>query len=326
MSKYFQISDFMDESYSTLFVLGARGVGKTVSTLTYYIKHCYGSHQKFIYLRRYQSEIDTLGFNFQLFSDITGLDVTQEVVKDDTGRKALMITANGQAVGYLLALSVAGKYKSNDYTGTAVIIYDEFIDIRGRELKNEINLFLNFSMTVFRDFTKYRAIFLANATNLFNAYFVGFNAFPKSKITRYKKLGIKIVMYQTTAELNKRDSTDLAKLVTYAGDASSSLDNHFAQQSGFIAALAKKAKCLIQLKSMGEIYGYWSTPKGVIISAKYDPSTKRKISIDDLDEGYIYDPAMQAQIAMLLAEGRLCFDTERTRGVWLKLLKEKRLI
>lgn len=324
--KFFHVEDFLDQNYSTLFILGARGVGKTVSSISYYVKHCYENKSKFIYLRRYQSEIDTLGFNYGLISKITGLEVTQEGIKDESGRRVLMITANGAPVGYMLALSVASKYKSTDYTGTEVMVYDEFIDIRGRELKNETNLYLNFAMTVFRDFSKYKAIFLANATNLFNCYFVNFNTFPKGKITKYKKLGIKIVMYQTSAQLAEREKTPLARLVRQAGDSESSLDNSFSVDQGFIGDLSAHSKCFVLLKLGETVYGYWRDGERVVISTKYDPSTKARISIDDLDNDYIYEPEFMSTISMKLSNNHLVFNNELTRGVWLQHLKSRRMI
>lgn len=325
-SKYFNISDFINDDYSTTFILGARGVGKTISSLSYYIKRCYNNSTKFIYLRRYQSEIDTLGFNLALLSKLTGLKVEQESAKDDSGRVSTMITANGNPVGYLLALSVASKYKSNDYTNTEAIIYDEFIDIRGRELKNEVVLFLNFAMTVFRDFTKYKAIFLANATNLFNCYFISFNTFPKSKVTKFKKESIKIVMYQATDQLKERDKTPLALLVRQAGDGGSSLDNNFKEQTGFINKLNKDASCQVLIKLGDKLYALWLTGSIYVVSDKLDPSTKLRVSIDELDDKYKYDPSVLATISLRLIDGALFFDSELTRGVWLRELKDRRLI
>lgn len=325
-NKYFHIENFLDNNYSTLFILGARGVGKTVSSISYYVKRCYENKTKFIYLRRYQSEIDTLGFNYDLISKITGLEVNQENVKDKSGRRALMITANGAPVGYMLALSVASKYKSTDYTGTEVLIYDEFIDIRGRELRNEVNLYLNFAMTVFRDFSKYRAVFLANATNLFNCYFVNFNTFPKGKITKFKNLSIKIVMYQTSAELTKREKTPLAKLVRSAGDSESSLDNTFIKDTGYIGDLTSKDKCLMVMKLGGACFGYWQYKERAVISNKFDPSVTNKISIDELDNDFRYEPAFVATISMKLRNNHLVFSNEYVRGIWLQYLKSVRMI
>lgn len=328
MSKYININDFMQPEYATTFIIGARGVGKTVSSISQSIKRCYKNGTKFIYLRRYQAEIDSLGLNLPLIRKLTGLDVEIDNVKDDSGRSSKMISVNegdqNIGLGYLLALSVAGKYKSNDYTGTDLIIYDEFIDTRMRELKNETELFNNFAMTVFRDFNDYRALFLANATNLFNNYFVDWNVMPQGKVTKYKDLGIKIVIYQTDKELNKRNKTQLAKLVAVTeGEDNSSLDNVFAdaKDNSFLRKNGKNAKCIRILRVKGIDYGEWRNDNWELISTKYDPQCKTRITLDDLVQGYDLDINLLGYLRDKLYHNHVYFDNIKTRGVFIKLLK-----
>lgn len=322
--KFIDVSQFLADGYATTFIVGARGVGKTVSSLVYAIKKAYEANEKFIYLRRYQTEIDTLGLNLKLLSDLSGHKVAMEQVPDDSGRTSFMLTADSKPVGYLLALSVASKYKSTDYTGVFIIIYDEFIDIRGRELRGEVNLFLNFAMTVFRDFSKYKALFLANATDVFNCYFIAFNLIPRGKITKDKKLSIKIVMYQTSAELNKRNKTPLAKLVYALDSDDPALSNDFHITENYIQKQQPDAKCIYVMHLQGKDYGLW---KGdyYTLSPKFDPSAP-KVSIDGLEPEYDFRPYYISSIAAMLIGHALSFSDLVARGVWLKYLKEKRLI
>lgn len=324
-SKYININDFIDNKYKWLFVIGARGVGKTVNSIAWAIKKAYQNHQKFIYLRRYQTEIDTLGLNLSLLSKITDLKVELDRQKDDSGRFSTMITANGQGVGYLIALSVAAKYKSTDYTGTFVIIYDEFIDIRGRELKNEVNLFLNFAMTVFRNFADFNAVFLANATDPFNCYFIAYNILPKGLITKNKELGIKIVMYRTSGALNERNKTQLAKLVFALDNDDSALTNNFKISDDFVQKQKANAKCKYIINLQGTDYGIWLSDSYTTISKKYDPSVSR-VSIDSLNEEYDYKPYFIVGLSDALKRKHLTFSDTMTRGIWLKAMKERNLI
>lgn len=326
--KYINIMDFVQPEYSTTFILGARGVGKTISAFVESIKHCYDNDQKFIYMRRYQTEIDSLGINLPLISKLTGYNVEFKLTNDeDTGRKCKMITATKNKttknLGYVMALSTASKFKSNDYTGTWMIIYDEFIDIRGAELKNENDLFLNFAMTVFRNFAYYKAVFLANATNLFNCYFINYNIMPTSKINKYKDLGIKVVMYETSASLSTRNNTQLARLYNYSEKDKSALTNTFYIQSGFIKNTTNKSKAVATILMSGEQWGLWNNGTEMIISSKIDPSSKNKISLDELMDGYILDRYYAMNIFGWLSTGKLFFNNEMTRGIWLKFLKEK---
>lgn len=324
MSKYIDINQFLADDYATTFVVGARGVGKTVGALVYAIKKSHGENKKFIYLRRYQTEIDTLGLNLQLLSELTGHKVAMEKVPDDSGRTSLMLTADNKPVGYLLALSVASKYKSTDYTGVFLIIYDEFIDIRGRELKNEVNLFLNFSMTVFRDFSTYKSLFLANATDVFNCYFIAFNLVPKSKITKIKDLSVKVVMYKTSAELEKRNKTPLAHLVYALDSGDPALSNDFHINDTYVQKQEPNATCIYIMRIGGRDYGLW---KGgyYTLSKKFDPGSP-KVSLDTLEPDYDFRPYYTQSIAAMLIGHALSFSDVMTRGVWLKFLKERRLI
>lgn len=348
MNKYININNFIQKEYPTTFIIGARGVGKTVQSFVTEIKRCYKNDKKFIYLRRYQTEIETLGIPLQLLSDLTGLLVQIETVKDENGRSVRMITAgigeeyedvddegntvkktkvkNKKNIGYLLALSTASKYKSNDYSNTEIIIYDEFIDIRGRELKNEVNLFLNFAMTVFRDFSKYKALFLANATNMFNCYFIEFNMLPKGQITKNKELGIKIVMYRTSDELNERNKEPLAKLMEFTNPDDSSLSNKFFVNDGYLGKLDANSSCQSVILFDGREFGLWTRGDGAyIVSNKTDKSAKH-LSFDDVREDYEYRPVVAAILAQQLIKGNLAFSNEMVRGIWFKMFKEKRLI
>lgn len=323
MSDYLDINKIMSKEYPVTFVVGARGVGKTISSISRSIERCMKNNTKFIYLRRYETEIETLGLNLQLISDLTGYDVTIDVIKDSSGRKARMLKADDTPVGYLLALSVAGKYKSTDYTNTDLIIYDEFIDQRNRELKGETNLFINLAMTVFRDFSKYRALFLANSTNLFNCYFVDFNVYPVGKVTKYHELGIKIVMYDGTKLNNKRKNTILARQVKFLeGDSNSSLDNNFRESTdmSFLRKNEKNSVNNLILHCSNQDFGLWKNSNYYVISDKYN-NTSTKYTLDDLIETYNYDSTLIHELRYYLYNNKLFFNNKKTRSVFMKLLK-----
>lgn len=324
-SKYINIMDFVDDKYPTTFILGARGVGKTISSFVESIKHCYEYDETFIYMRRYDTEIESLGINIPLISTLSGYNVNVEVVKDEnTGRRSKMITAEKNKVkknvGYLVALSVASNYKSNAYVNPYIVIYDEFIDIRNRELKNEVRLFVNFCSTFFRE-SQYRAVLLANATNLFNSYFINFKIMPKGKVTKFKDKGIKIVMYQND-NLKKEKDKPLNKLFYLLDADSPELTNKFIETNGFVQRLEKGA-VPIQIIRLDDVdYGLWMSKNKYIISNKIDPSVKNRVSIDKLTDGYIYDHRLFIDISAYLSIGDLAFDSEYIRGIWLKYLKE----
>lgn len=332
-NKFLHIADFIQDGYQSTFILGARGVGKTISTLVYCIKKAYNTHSKFIYLRRYQREIDNLGLNVQLLSDLTGLDIEYVTDKDPNGRSVSMIKANGDMVAWVLALNTVAQYKSNDYSNTFLIVYDEFIDVKNREIKGEVGLFLTYAETVFRDFSKFRALFLANATNIFNSYFIEWNCIPRGKVTKFKRKNkkgkvvklIKVVMYRTSGELqDEHENSGLGMLALMTNADDPNITNNFDVPDDFVKKQQAKAKCTYIVNLAGSDYGLWQGDY-FTISKNFDPS-RPHVSIDNLSEAYDYRPYWIVGLSESLKNKHLTFSDSITRGVWLKAMKEKRLI
>lgn len=325
--KFINVEQFEQEEYPVTFIIGARGVGKTISSLSQKLKSNWQNHTMFIYLRRYQSEIETASFNLALLSKLVGHTVTRDWATDKNGKKVDCLLVDNNVVCYLLALSTAAKYKSNDYSDVTEIIYDEFIDPRGRELKNETKLFLNFAMTVFRDFSKYHALFLANATNLYNCYFLDFMVMPRYKITKFSKLGIKIVMYQTSEALNQEHYNSVLgqQVLRLEGEDSSSLANRFDNAfDDFISGLTKYAKYQLTVRLDGVDYGVYSDVDWIIISTKVDPSYPEKYAMtyDDATNDFtMIDPMQTNSFIAAFKRGQLRFTDVKSRSKWIKFFK-----
>lgn len=327
-SKYINISKFLTDDFPVTFILGARGVGKTITSLSYFISKCYDENKQFIYLRRYQTEIDELSLNLNLLSDLTGHVIAREVVKLENGSTQDCITADDEPVCILMALSTSGSRKSNAFPNIETIVYDEFIDMKGRELKGETNLFLNFAMTVFREFDKYHALFLANATNLYNNYFLDLEVMPRSRITKFRNLGIKIVMYKTSAELDKeRLATPLAKQVfKIEGENGSSLSNEFDNEyDDFIRKLSKTSRLKFNLTLNRDVYGVWQDI-GIIISKKHsDDVINYAMTINDLRENQRLLPADYfQQLNTLSQKAELYYTDVHTRSTMIRYFKSGR--
>lgn len=325
--KFINVEQFEQAEYPVTFIIGARGVGKTISSLSQKLKSNWKNHTMFIYLRRYQSEIETASFNLSLLSKLVGHTVTRDWSTDKNGKKVDCLLVDNTVVCYLLALSTAAKYKSNDYSSVTEIVYDEFIDPRGRELKNETKLFLNFAMTVFRDFSKYHALFLANATDLYNCYFLDFAIMPKYKITKFSKLGIKIVMYQTSDELNQEHYNSVLgkQVLRLEGEDSSSLANKFDNAyDDFISKLDKYAKYQLTARLDGTNYGIYTDVDQIIISTKVDPLYPEKFALtyDDATNDFtVIDPMQTSSFIAAFKNGQLRFTDVKSRSKWIKFFK-----
>lgn len=310
--------------------LNARGTGKTINTFLTAIKEFNETGKKSIYMRRYDTEIETSSIDFNLVSELTGCDITREKYKMD-GVTTDMILVDDKPAIYMLALSVAGKYKSKSFADVDTIYYDEFLDMYDRELKNETKLFLNFAMTVFRDFTKFKAVFLANSTNLFNNYFLDLEIMPSAKITKFRDIGVKIVMYRTSEELDKeRRNTVLAKVVAKVeGDEGSSLENKFSGSfTNFIKKLSKEARYKATLKLNNEIFGLYKDGKDDVITPKADDNFKKKYAMtyQDVEEEYpLIDWEAYSALRYRFLKTHVFFTDVKTRSSFMRKFKKNSL-
>lgn len=325
-SKFIKVSDFQQPEYPVTFIIGARGVGKTVSALASKLKANYDQGTTFIYLRRYQSEIETAAFNLELIGKLIGHQITRDFYTDKNGKRAEFLFVDSSPVCYLLSLSTAAKYKTNDYSDVTEIVYDEFIDPRGRELKQETKLFLNFAMTVFRDFSKYHALFLANATNLYNCYFLDFQIMPKRRITKFRPLGIKIVMYQTSAQLQAEHLHSVLgqQVLTIEGEGSSLYNQFDNQYEDFITKLTGKAEYRLSLRLNGHLYGYYKDGNNRVISAKADEEFPRRFAMTYDDATDVIPVVNAIQTQSLIGRFKnieLKFTDVKTRTEWIKFFK-----
>lgn len=303
----------------------------TISSFTEAIKTFKKTGKRSIYMRRFDTEIERTAIDLSLIGSLTNTEVAREKVKIN-GVNTDVITVDGEPAIYMIALSVAGKFKSNAFPNIDLIMMDEFIDMNGRELKDETNKFLQFAMTVFRDMNNFKALFVANATNLFNCYFLDLEMLPTAKITRNKELGVKIVMYETSEELKQEQlSTKLARIVEHVeGDNGSSLTNTFKGNfDTFIRKLEKNDKYLGTYKLNDTLYGAYKHGKDVLISPKADSNFKFKcaLSYGDVDEEFgLVTWERYQTLRQLFFRQHVFFTDIRTRTIFMKRFKTPSLM
>ena len=161
-------------SYNSLynFIVGMRGAGKTFGALADCSDRFDKGKGKFIYLRRYSTELDGLtnGPMPALFSKVQSM-----IPEHKWECKNNMFYMDDEHCGWAVPLSTSNIMKSFDFMGVSTIIFDEFIiDNRGvyHYIKNEVNLFNTFYQTVVRDMSKFVPVFfLSNAVSISNPYF-----------------------------------------------------------------------------------------------------------------------------------------------------------
>lgn len=186
-------------SYNAFFnlIIGGRGIGKTFFYKKMCLKNFITKGEQFIYLRRTQTELDTIDKDSffpesileQLYDDFK--IIKTKSVKNATSLvfygngcdhnlfiTSRKVTLDNKIVCYMKALSTWVKLKGSEYDHVQTILFDEvLIDMssRSRYLPNEVDALMQLISSVFRNRTKTKIYCLSNATNFNNPYFLYFN-------------------------------------------------------------------------------------------------------------------------------------------------------
>ena len=113
-SKYINIKNFMQDEYPWTFIVGSRSNGKTINSFVTMINEFLNSGRLSIYMRRFDTEIERTAIDLNLVGSLTGTELAREKVKIN-GVATDVITVNEEPAIYMIALSVAGKFKSNAF-------------------------------------------------------------------------------------------------------------------------------------------------------------------------------------------------------------------
>lgn len=189
-----------DSSY--IFIVGARGIGKTFGILKYMIDR----HIKFIYMRRTQTQIEMirseelnpfralqteLGDDYSFIVKTLNKNISgvYRAEKDENG----IGRAAGECLGYMLALSTVANIRGFDASDCEYLIYDEFISEKHEKtIQSEGTAFLNAIETIGRNRElkgqkPLRVICLSNSTNLANPIFTELRIITKAEKMLQKK-------------------------------------------------------------------------------------------------------------------------------------------
>jgi hypothetical protein len=189
-----------------------------------------------------------------------------------------------------MALTKAKDYKSSAFPLVWLIIFEEFIiEENGftHYLKNEVNIFLGFYMSIDR-YRGCKVFFLGNNYTMFNPYttYWNLNLPYNSNIVKAKKGKIILEMVNDAEFIAERMKTDFGQLVEgtpfagYAIQNKSPIDN-----DTFVMKKTEKCSYYFTFKYDGELYGVWvdySIGK-FFVSKDIDPCFKMvySITLDD---------------------------------------------
>ena len=203
MSIYYSPAPLLSQKCIFNFVIGNRGGGKSFSGKNLGIKRFLKKGKQFIYLRRYQTEIDAIE---DYFADIRFM--FPDVKLEQKGDKLYI---NDELAGYMVALSKTPSLKSNPFPLVTTIIFDEFIIDKGRltYLKNEPQLLEEFYDTVDRSRDETVVLCFGNAISVVNPHFIYFNVYPdlNRRFTKDKVKSVCIEFYFNEEFVTKKKAT-----------------------------------------------------------------------------------------------------------------------
>ena len=187
---YLDMSRLLDKEKATyIFIVGARGVGKTFGAL----KEAIDGDKKFIFMRRTQTQVDMIKSDelnpFNALTSVLGKNykfMMKNINKNITGvyravfdyEKQLDVIADGNPLGYIMALSTVSNIRGFDASDVDLLIYDEFIgEKHEKPIASEGTAFLNAIETISRNrelsgSKPLKVICMANSSDLANPIFL----------------------------------------------------------------------------------------------------------------------------------------------------------
>ena len=194
-------------------LIGERGVGKSFGIKDYVIKKYIKKKEKFLYLRRYESELKSV-FQKDFFGDIR--EKFSDKILYAKQKKFFM---NGEVFGYAKRLTEAQDLKSVSFEDITTIVFDEYGIEKNKRyyLPSEGMIIAGLLDSVMRNRNNVKVFFLMNATEglEFSPLFTFFDLkLPYNTDIKLFKDNTILVQYMNNEEFRKeRQETTIGKLM-----------------------------------------------------------------------------------------------------------------
>lgn len=259
MIRWFSPNEMLTYNCLYNFIIGSRGGGKSFGTLDFCISQFLKHGRQFIYLRRYQTEMDdSLPTLFDAIKQAGKYPDHELTVKGGN------LYCDGKTMGFAVALSTSMKRKSVNYSNVWYIIFEEFMvdGVTSRYLgqgTKEVSVFENFYETVARLRDNVRVFFIANAFSMVNIYFIHYKIRLTPPYKTYNKQGeIMVCIWNDESYARAKKNTRFYSLVQGSEFADHAYDNKFyLDNKHFIKKRDKKSEFHFALAYMGKTYGVW---------------------------------------------------------------------
>lgn len=311
------------------FVIGNRGGGKSFFGKRLVINRFKKKGAQFVWVRRYQTEIDTLT---DFFADI------KEFYPEDTltveGNTCYI---NGEPAGWLIALTTSQKLKSVSFPNVQTIVFDEFIIDKGKVgyIKNEVQTFLELFETIARMRDNVVAIFFGNAISIVNPYFVYFGVTPDLNKRYTKENGVCIEFYFNEAFVAKKAKTRFGQLIEGTRYGEYNMMNKFLRDSDSFIVETRPTGANLKIQQFildGERFALWQdTRRGEwYIDGAYEANfgtyrtyVLNPVDMEENDKSHILlkkNCVLVKKLREIAERGDLYFNNQNTKQKFYELL------
>lgn len=301
------------------FIIGERGNGKTYFFKKWCIKDFLRKGNEFVWLRRYDTELDDIGLFFN--------DVGKEFPNHEFEVKGGKFYIDKKVAGYYFPLSKAITKKSIPYPNVSKIIFDEFLITKNNYhyLSKEVESFLDAVETIGR-LRDVRCFLIANAISEINPYFVFFNIKLEGRFTR---IGDILVERTDSADYREvKRETRFGKLISKTSYGKYAIDNEFVNDNHeFIEKRTEFARNIFNISINNKLIGIWIDYKvgKVYASFKYNPEMVTIcLTNEEMKPNYLMLNSRSNNLKMLknaISYGYLYYESFKVKTYMLEVLK-----
>ena len=314
------------------FVLGERGVGKSYGAIVKAVKNFLKDGSQFVYLRRYNTELDTAVPKFfdALIENDEFEGIELKVIKSRNMSKFLV---DGEVAGYAIALSTANILKSTSFSRVNLIIFDEFIIDKGNYhyLRNECEQTLDIIETIGR-LRDIKILFLGNSISQSNPYFNYFDlSLPYDNQFKTFRDGLIVVNYIKNEKYRAvKKASKFGRLIEGTDYAKYAIDNEFLRDNNnFIEKRNEDAINWNVVILYGRKYGIWVGKKThrIYVESNYNPLNRMVYSTDEYshNEDTLVLSAKRDWFKIVVENykiGNVRFESQRCKDDCMKILRK----
>lgn len=333
---YYSFDKIMSYNATYMFVVGARGLGKTYGAKKFVIKDALRNGNQFIYLRRYKTELLGRG---TFFADIAHEFPTHDLRVNGSMAEAAPITTRTEkkrkweVIGYFASLSTAQTQKSVAYPKVKTILYDEFIIEKGalHYLAREAKILNDFFSTVDRYKDKTRVIFMANAISIDNPYFLEYKILPQEgEEIVIKGGGFIACHFVDSAQFGSEVlQTKFGKFIADTEYAEFAVGNKFADNNdNMIGTKGGKASYTFTVETRSGIFSVWIDWAGPYFYIQERRPKEESLFLTTVPEWMTNDKVLAhnghklfGYLRAAFRGGRAFFDTPVARNAFIELFQ-----